>query len=360
MKVLITGFAGFIGNALGIRLAELGHAVTGIDNLNSYYDPRLKLARLRRAGISIPATLPLKEVVPSTGSHREPVAVADIPVGLCLQSEVYPGLSFRRLDICDREAVALLFQEVRPDVVVNLAAQAGVRYSLENPYSYVETNVMGFLNLLEGCRANPVKHFVYASSSSVYGENSKVPFGEDDRIDRPVSLYAATKKSDELMAEVYNHLYGIPATGLRFFTVYGPWGRPDMAPMLFSTAILEGKPIKVFNHGDMSRDFTYIDDIVEGVVRVVENAPRHSDRGNVYNIGCGHPESLSDFISILEQALGKKAEKEMLPMQPGDVPVTWADTEALKADYGYCPSVTLSDGIARFAEWRLQWEAEHR
>ena len=252
------------------------------------------------------------------------------------------------MDISDREALPALFGEEKFDCVVNLAAQAGVRYSIENPWAYVDSNLVGFVNILECCRHFPVGHLVYASSSSVYGGNEKTPFSEEDKVDSPVSLYAATKKADELMAACYSKLYGIPATGLRFFTVYGPWGRPDMSPVLFASAIMEGRPIKVFNNGDMMRDFTYIDDIIEGVVRVMDKAPSGSE---VYNIGCSRPVRLMDFISEIETACGRPAEKIMMPMQPGDVYQTYADTSKLERDFGYRPGVTLHEGISKFIDW---------
>ena len=312
MKVLVTGAAGFIGFHLVQRLLGRGDEVVGIDNLNDYYPVVLKEARLAQVR----------------------------------------GVRFRfvRMDLADREALPALFAAEHFDAVVNLAAQAGVRYSIENPWAYVESNLVGFVNVLECCRHYPVRHLVYASSSSVYGGNEKTPFSEEDRVDDPVSLYAATKKSDELLAGCYSRLYGIPATGLRFFTVYGPWGRPDMSPMLFASAILAGKPIKVFNHGDMLRDFTYIDDIVEGVVRVLDKVPAgHA----LYNIGCSQPVRLMDFIAELERALGREAEKQLLPMQPGDVYQTCADTSKLERELGYKPGVTLREGIGRFVEWYL-------
>ena len=312
MKVLVTGAAGFIGFHLVQRLLGRGDEVVGIDNLNDYYPVVLKEARLAQV----------------SGDR----------------------FRFIRMDLADREALPALFAAEHFDAVVNLAAQAGVRYSIENPWAYVESNLVGFVNVLECCRHYPVRHLVYASSSSVYGGNEKTPFSEEDRVDDPVSLYAATKKSDELLAGCYSRLYGIPATGLRFFTVYGPWGRPDMSPMLFASAILAGKPIKVFNHGDMLRDFTYIDDIVEGVVRVLDKVPAgHA----LYNIGCSQPVRLMDFIAELERALGREAEKQLLPMQPGDVYQTCADTSKLERELGYKPGVTLREGIGRFVEWYL-------
>ena len=330
MKILVTGAAGFIGFYLVQRLAERGDDVVGLDSINDYYDYRIKYGRLAVTGIAESAIVPLQLV----------------------QSVRYPNYRFVQMQLEDREAMQRLFAEEGFDVVVNLAAQAGVRYSIENPYAYVESNVVGFINLLECCRHYPVRHLVYASSSSVYGQNAKVPFNEDDRVDTPVSLYAATKKTNELMAHTYSHLYNIRTTGLRFFTVYGPWGRPDMAPMLFADAISKGEPIKVFNGGDLSRDFTYIDDIVEGVVRVVTGEPStEQERCKIYNIGCSTPVQLMDFISTMERAMGREAEKIMLPMQAGDVYQTYADTSRLERDYGYRPSTTLEEGIGRFIEW---------
>lgn len=315
------------------RLLERGDEVVGIDSINDYYDVRLKYDRLAQTGIAESAT----------------------EYGKTVPSNKYPRYRFVKLNLEDREALAHLFETENFDAVVNLAAQAGVRYSLENPYAYIESNIVGFINLLECARHNPVRHFVYASSSSVYGGNTKTPFSEDDRVDNPVSLYAATKKSNELMANVYSKLYGIPTTGLRFFTVYGPWGRPDMAPMLFTKAIVAGEPIKVFNNGNLSRDFTYIDDIIEGVLRVIDQAPVPTDNhpvpAEVYNIGCGHPMQLMDFIHTLEKSLGAKAEMKMMPMQKGDVYTTYADTTKLERDFGYKPHVTLEEGISRFVEW---------
>ena len=310
MKILVTGAAGFIGFHLTQRLLGRGDEVVGIDNLNDYYPVVLKEARLRE--------------------------IAD------------PAFRFIKMDIADREALPRLFEAEKFDAVVNLAAQAGVRYSIENPWAYVDSNLVGFVNILECCRHYPVRHLVYASSSSVYGGNEKTPFSEEDKVDSPVSLYAATKKSNELMASCYCKLYGIRATGLRFFTVYGPWGRPDMSPMLFASAISEGRPIKVFNNGDMMRDFTYIDDIIEGVVRVLDKAPALHE---VYNIGCSSPVKLMDFISEIESALGRPAEKIMLPMQPGDVYQTYADTSKLERDMGYKPGITLHEGIGHFIDW---------
>lgn len=329
MKVLVTGAAGFIGAALLKRLAESGCEVTGIDNINDYYDISLKYGRLAENGFS--------------GPYDD---------GLTIESSRLAGARFVRMDLCDKESLDRLVGEGGFDTVVNLAAQAGVRYSITNPYSYLHSNLEGFMNILEACRNYGVGHLVFASSSSIYGMNSKVPYSEDDKTDSPVSLYAATKKSNELLAHAYCRLYGFRCTGLRFFTVYGPWGRPDMAPMLFAEAISSGKPIKVFNNGDMLRDFTYIDDIVEGTANVTLRKPAVSrDDFNVYNIGCSHPVKLMDFIGEIEAALGKEAEKIFLPMQPGDVYETFADTSHLVRDFGYRPATSLHDGISAFIKW---------
>ncbi|MBF0187833.1 MAG: NAD-dependent epimerase [Magnetococcales bacterium] len=328
MKVLITGAAGFIGFHLSQRLLDRGDSVVGLDNLNDYYDVNLKKARL--------------------------ALVKD-----------HERFTFIKADMADREAIAALFKAEKPDRVVNLAAQAGVRYSLINPHSYVDTNVVGFMNILEGCRHNDVEHLVYASSSSVYGLNTGMPFSVNQNVDHPISMYAATKKSNELMAHTYSHLFQLPVTGLRFFTVYGPWGRPDMALFLFTKAILEGKPIDVFNHGDMMRDFTYIDDIVEGVLRVLDTIPTpdtewSSDAPDpstapgpyrLYNIGNNQPVRLMHYIETLEKALGQEAIKNMLPMQPGDVPATYADVASLQSDTGFKPETTVEEGISRFVAW---------
>ena len=313
MKILVTGAAGFIGSKLMSELLKRGDDVIGVDNFNDYYDVRLKEARCRAFGLDV-----------------------------------------IKLDIADKPAVDALFEKKKFDKVVNLAAQAGVRYSITNPYAYLQSNLVGFLNILEACRNYGVKHLVYASSSSVYGLNAKVPYSEDDKVDNPVSLYAATKKSNELLAHSYCKLYGIAMTGLRFFTVYGPWGRPDMSPMLFAKAISRGEPIKVFNHGDMIRDFTYIDDIVEGTVGCIDQVPSPNENGlpyRVYNIGCSNPVKLMDFISEIEQALGCEATKVFLPMQPGDVYQTNADTTRLETEVGYKPHVRLHEGITAFAQW---------
>jgi UDP-glucuronate 4-epimerase len=322
MTILITGAAGFIGFHLAESLLGQGVGVLGLDNLNDYYDVNLKKDRLRIL-------------------------------------EGKPGFSFRRMDLADRESVLELFRNNRFDCVVNLAAQAGVRYSLENPFAYVDANLLGFMNLLEGCRLSVPGHLVYASSSSVYGTNRKLPFSETDPVDNPVSLYAATKKSNELLAFAYAHLYGIPSTGLRFFTVYGPWGRPDMAYFTFTRAILEGRTIDVYNHGRMERDFTYIDDIVNGVRLVMDRppGPGTDERGlstaphRLYNIGNNTPVPLSEFIATLEKLLGKTAVKRMLPMQPGDVPTTFADIGKLSADTGFRPVTGLEQGLSRFVAW---------
>lgn len=343
MKILVTGAAGFIGSYVCKRLLSRGDEVVGLDNINTYYDVNLKYGRLSTLGI----------------------AQEDIGWYKFVQSKTYPNFRFVRMNLEDRQAMQMLFANEGFDKVMNLAAQAGVRYSIENPYAYVESNVDGFLNILEGCRHNGVKHLVYASSSSVYGLNGKVPFSEKDSIAHPVSLYAATKKSNELMAHTYSHLYGIPSTGLRFFTVYGPWGRPDMSPFLFADAILHGRAIKVFNNGDMLRDFTYIDDIVEGVLRVIDHVPA----GNpvwcaetpdpststapykIYNIGNSQPVKLMDFIQAIEDAIGRPAEKIFLPMQPGDVYQTNADTTSLQQELGFKPDKPIKEGVKETMDW---------
>ncbi|MCP9456111.1 MAG: NAD-dependent epimerase [Nitrospira sp.] len=326
--VLVTGVAGFIGFYVAKRLLDRGDSVIGLDNLNDYYDVQLKEARLA-------------------------------------QLTPYRNFRFLKLDLANRQGMRDLFAEEPIRRVVHLAAQAGVRYSLINPHAYTESNVEGFINILEGCRQLKVEHLVYASSSSVYGGNTHMPFSVHDNVDHPVSLYAATKKANELMAHCYAHLYRIPCTGLRFFTVYGPWGRPDMALFIFTKAILEGRPIEVFNHGQMKRDFTYIDDIVEGVIRVLDRPAKpdpswsgdHPDPGTssapsrVYNIGNHRPVDLLHFIEILEQAIGKKAEKKFLPLQPGDVPATYADIDDLARDVGFAPSTSIEEGIPRFVKW---------
>ncbi len=327
-RVLVTGAAGFIGFHLARRLLEEGYAVIGVDNLNPYYDVRLKEDRLS-------LLKPFEQFV------------------------------LVNLDLCERKALEGLFKENEFEVVVNLAAQAGVRYSLKNPYAYIDSNIVGFVNLLECCRHAKVKHLVYASSSSVYGANTKMPFAVHDNVDHPLSLYAASKKSNELMAHTYSHLFGLPCTGLRFFTVYGPWGRPDMALFLFTRSILDGKPIQVFNHGKMKRDFTYIDDIVEGVVRVMGTLPAPDPRWTgddpdpgtsyapyrIYNIGNNSPVKLMDFITVIEDALGKKAQKEFLDLQPGDVVATYADIDDLMEVVGFKPRTSLAVGVGRFVEW---------
>lgn len=329
MKILVTGAAGFIGSATIKALLERSHEVVGLDNLNSYYDTGLKYARLADAGI------------PQAAIRENEMA----------HSRTHSAYRFMKMELTDRIGMNALFGSERFDVVINLAGQAGVRYSIENPFAYVEGNVLGFLNILENCRHYPVRHLIYASSSSIYGMNDHVPYAENDKTDSPVSLYAATKKSDELMAYSYSHLYGIPATGVRFFTVYGPWGRPDMAPFLFLRSVLEGKPIRVFNHGEMQRDFTYIDDIVEGLMRLLEHPSAATVPHTVYNMGHSEPVQLMDFIRTIEQATGRKAILQMEPMQPGDVYCTYADISRLQQDFGYRPTMTVEEGIRRFYEW---------
>jgi len=328
MKILVTGSAGFIGSALSIKLLERGDEVVGIDSHNDYYDPALKEARLAR--------------------HIN-----------------HPNYTHIRMSLEDREGMAALFKEQQFNRVVNLAAQAGVRYSLENPMAYIDTNLVGFGHILEGCRHNKVEHLVYASSSSVYGSNTNMPFSVHDNVNHPVSLYAATKKASELMAHSYSHLYDMPTTGLRFFTVYGPWDRPDMALQKFAQAIKADKPIQLFNYGNHRRDFTYIDDIIEGVVRILDKPAQQNPDWNgdnpdsatsyapwrVYNIGNNNPVELNTYIEALETAMGKKAEKEMLPLQPGDVPDTYADVDDLVRDFGYKPEMTVQEGIANFTKW---------
>jgi len=328
MKILVTGTAGFIGFFTAKKLLETNNDIIGIDSINDYYDHRLKNARLHETGVD-----------PDINDYNKEV-----------RSTTYPGYRFFKINLEDKEALSRLFEKEHFDKVCHLAAQAGVRYSIENPDSYINSNLVGFANILECCRHYDVKHLIYASSSSVYGGNDKVPYSEDDRVDNPVSLYAATKRANELLANVYARLYGISATGLRFFTVYGPWGRPDMAPFLFAKAISCGEPIKVFNNGNLSRDFTYIDDIVEGLIKVVDKHPMEPEN-RIYNIGCSHPVNLMEFIEILEKAIGKPAKKVFLPMQPGDVYQTYADTSKLERDFGYKPTTSISEGIRKFIQW---------
>lgn len=335
MNILVTGAAGFIGYFISKRLIEHGHQVIGLDNINDYYDPELKYARLQELGIPKENASVFRQISAST-THKD-------------------SFKFTRINLEDREALPHLFKKEKFDVVCNLAAQAGVRYSLENPETYIDSNIVGFLNILECCRHHNIKHLVYASSSSVYGLNKKIPFETSDRVDHPISLYAASKKSNELMAYTYSHLYGFPTTGIRFFTVYGPWGRPDMAMFLFTDAIVKGEPIKVFNEGKMERDFTYIDDIVEGVVRIVEKDPtgRLSQKENykIYNIGNNNSVKLLDFIETIEEQLGIPAKRQLLPMQPGDVEKTWANVDDLIKDYDYRPNTSIKEGVTAFIEW---------
>lgn len=347
LKILVTGTAGFIGHALAKKLLARGDEVVGLDNINDYYDINLKYGRLKELGISHHSIL-------NAESNQT-----------ILQSSTYPRHKFIKLDLSDREGMVKLFEEENFDAVCHLAAQAGVRYSLENPHAYIDSNIVGFMNILEGCRHNNVKNLSYASSSSVYGLNKSQPFKTSDTTEHPVSLYAATKKSNEMMAHTYSHLYGIQTTGLRFFTVYGPWGRPDMAPMLFTDAILNDRAIKVFNYGDMSRDFTYIDDIVDGLINVIDNPAESNEDWNpekpeiqsssapykIYNIGNNSPVSLMEFIGTIEKTLGKVAEKNMLPIQDGDVQSTYADVSGLINNFNYKPDTKLENGIDYFLEW---------
>lgn len=332
MKILVTGAAGFIGFHLANQLAKMGHQVIGLDNLNAYYDVNLKLGRLKELGIDTNAII-YDEMVPSQHPNF--------------------SFSFLQLNLEDRENMELLFKAEQFDLVINLAAQAGVRYSLEQPFQYIDSNVTGFLTVLECCRHYGVKKLMYASSSSVYGLNEKIPFSVNDAVDHPISLYAATKKSNELMAHTYSHLFGIQTVGLRFFTVYGPWGRPDMAMFLFTDAILNDRPIKVFNEGNLSRDFTYIDDIVGGMLNITKAFENHtiSKPYSLYNIGNSKPVKLMDFIEAIEAKTGKKALKEMLPMQPGDVERTWADVDDLIQDFQYEPNTPVSEGVSAFVDW---------
>lgn len=338
MKILVTGTAGFIGSHLAIKLLSRGDEVIGLDNINDYYDQNVKYGRLQRGGI--------------INSLEEG---ENIPYGELLTSKTDSNYKFIKLNLEDKEAMFKLFESEKFDAVCNLAAQAGVRYSLTNPDAYMGSNIIGFMNILEACRHHNVKNLSYASSSSVYGSNTKLPFSTSDNVDHPISLYAASKKSNELMAHTYSHLFGISTTGLRFFTVYGPWGRPDMALFLFTKAALEGKSIDVFNNGEMLRDFTYVDDIVEGVIRVIDNPRTNTPPYKVYNIGNNNPVKLMDFITAIENKLGKKIKKNMMPIQPGDVPATYADVSDLVADLGYKPATPIQDGINKFVDWYLEF-----
>lgn len=335
MKLLLTGTAGFIGYFLTKKLIEINPdiEIVGLDNINNYYDLRLKYGRLADLGFS----------------------ESDISYGEKIVSSFSKNSSFIQLKLEDKFGIDTLFVEEKFDVVCHLAAQAGVRYSIENPYAYVESNIVGFMNILEACRTNPVKHLVYASSSSVYGMNDKVPFSEEDKVDSPVSLYAASKKSNELMAHAYSNLYKIPTTGLRFFTVYGPWGRPDMAPFLFTKAIVNNEPIKIFNNGNMLRDFTYIDDIINGLIKVLAHIPQTEIPYKIYNIGNSTPVKLMDFISEIEQALNKEAQKVFMPMQPGDVYQTYADTSNLERDVNFKPNTSIKEGVRSFIDWYIRF-----
>ncbi len=352
MKILVTGTAGFIGSHLAIKLLERGDVVVGLDNINDYYDQNVKYGRLQRGGI-----------INSLEEGK------DIPYGKLITSNTNPKYKFIKLNLEDKDAMMNLFKEEKFDAVCNLAAQAGVRYSLTNPDAYMDSNIIGFMNILESCRHNNVKNLSYASSSSVYGLNEELPFSTNHNVDHPISLYAASKKANELMAHTYSHLFGISTTGLRFFTVYGPWGRPDMALFLFTKAALEGKKIDVFNNGEMLRDFTYIDDIVEGIIRVIDNPAKKDESWNgktgqvstssapykIYNIGNNNPVKLMDFITAIENKLGRTIEKNMMPIQAGDVPATFADVTDLVEDLGYKPETSVQDGINNFIDWYLDF-----
>jgi UDP-glucuronate 4-epimerase len=347
MRYLVTGTAGFIGFHLAKKLLERGEEVVGLDIINDYYDINLKYARLEHMGIS----------------------KVEIEKNKLVQSSTYPGYRFVQMELSEKDPVMALFAEEKFDVVIHLAAQAGVRYSLSHPEVYIQSNILAFLNILEGCRYHPVKHLVYASSSSVYGANEKLPFSTSDTVDHPISLYAASKKSNELMAHTYSHLFGIPTTGLRFFTVYGPWGRPDMALFLFTEAILKGEPIQVFNYGKMKRDFTFVDDIVAGVMKVADRPskpnpdfdPQNPDPGSskvpykIYNIGNSSPVLLMDYIKAVEKGLGKEAKMDLLPLQPGDVPASHADVTDLVRDTGYKPETPIEEGVKAFTDWYLDY-----
>lgn len=335
MKLLLTGTAGFIGYSLTKKLLETDSdiQIVGLDNINDYYELSLKYGRLADLGFD----------------------KSDIVYGKKIVSSLSKNSSFIQLKLEDKAGIDRLFAEEKFDIVCNLAAQAGVRYSIENPYAYIESNIVGFINILEACRHNPVQHLVYASSSSVYGMNDKVPFSEEDKVDSPVSLYAASKKSNELMAHAYSNLYKIPTTGLRFFTVYGPWGRPDMAPFLFTKAIVNNEPIKIFNNGNMLRDFTYIDDIVDGVIKTLTHIPQTEIPYKIYNIGNSKPIKLMDFISEIEQALNKEAQKVFMAMQPGDVYQTYADTSNLENDVNFKPDTPIKEGVKSFVDWYISF-----
>ena len=349
MKILVTGTAGFIGSHLAIKLLQRGDEVVGFDNINDYYDQNVKYGRLQRSGI--------------IDTLEDGV---NIPYGELLTSKTNPNYKFIKLNLEDKDAMMNLFEEQKFDAVCNLAAQAGVRYSLTNPDAYMGSNIIGFMNILEACRHNAVKNLAYASSSSVYGLNEELPFSTNHNVDHPISLYAASKKSNELMAHTYSHLFGISTTGLRFFTVYGPWGRPDMALFLFTKAALEGNKIDVFNNGEMLRDFTYVDDIVEGVIRVIDNPPKPNPNWKhepstssapykIYNIGNNNPVKLMDFITAIENKLGKTIQKNMMPIQAGDVPATYADVSDLVEDLGYKPATPIQEGINKFVDWYLEF-----
>lgn len=335
MKILVTGAAGFIGFHVSKKLLGLGHEVVGLDNINNYYDVNLKFDRLKELGIK------------SEDAEQ---------FNTSCNSSIFPNFSFFRMNLEDKSELLGLFKNERFEVVCNLAAQAGVRYSIENPDVYIQSNIVGFLNILEGCRYNEIKHLVYASSSSVYGNNAKIPFSEADQVDVPVSLYAATKKSNELMAHTYSHLYQFPTTGLRFFTVYGPWGRPDMSPILFADAIFKNRPINVFNNGEMERDFTFIYDIVDGVSKVIQSDVKNLKKlYRIYNIGNSCSVKLLDFIEAIEDSFKTKTDKNLMPMQMGDVKRTWADVSSLINDFNYKPETDIKEGVSKFADWYINY-----
>lgn len=356
MKILVTGTAGFIGFHIVEKLVKQKDIeIVGLDNINDYYDVQLKYARLQQSGIAVEQLRLHQPVQDSSYQSKQ------ISLNQPIRSDKYPHYTFYKTDLSDITALRELFERHAFDVVIHLAAQAGVRYSIENPHAYIQSNIVGFANVLECCRRSDIRHLIYASSSSVYGVGDHIPFTEEADTSHPVSIYAATKKSDELLAYSYSHLFRLPTTGIRLFTVYGPWGRPDMAPMLFAEAISAGKPISVYNEGQMSRDFTYVDDIADGIVKLVTHAPDANSKHpfyQIFNIGHSEPVALMDFISTLEQAIGRQAQLELLPMQPGDVPITYADTSKLEQCTHYKPTTAIENGVAAFVAWFTKWKSE--